>query len=487
MNKSDKKDFRNTKETYVKIYLSDIIKGIRKFWWLCVVVAIVTAGLKVGMTVYSYKPTYKASATVTVSTQNSSTDLGGISVYSFYYDTSTASQLSSTFPYILSSNLLQDAVCEDLDLEYMPVSLSASVVESSNMFTITATGSDPQLTYDVLLSSVENYPSVAKYVVGNIKFEIITPPVVPSSPSNAIDYTTEIMVGVILGIAAGFVVIFIYVIQRKTIKTKKDIRQELNLETVAVIPEIQTKKRKTTNSNKLTVLSQNVNSTFAESFRVMRNVFLSSLEDEEKVVMVTSSVPGEGKTTVITNLALSLAENGKKVLLVDADVRNPSILELLNVKEEDTDFEVVSELYKKAILDEYNIHFMVPLSTKDEKLFSRKLKQIFESMRKEYDYILVDTPPAGLISDAMYISQACDAVLYVISQDVVKVSRIRGNIDNLMSTDVRILGCVLNGAVSGLSGYGYGYGGYGYGGYGYGGYGYGYGKKKVRINKITQR
>ena len=478
MNKSDQKDFRNTKETYVKIYLSDIVKGIKKFWWLCIVVAIITASAKVAMTVYKHTPVYKASATVTVSTQNASSDLGGISVYSFYYDTSTASQLSSTFPYILSSNLLQDAVCEDLDIDYMPVSLSATVVESSNMFTITATGSDPQLTYDVLLSSVENYPSVAKYVVGNIRFEIITPPVVPTAPSNPIDYTTEIMVGVVLGLAAGFIIIFIYVIQRKTIKTKKDIRQELNLETIAVIPEITQKKRTTATTQKLTIASQNISSTFSESFRVMRNVFLASLEDGEKIVMATSSVPGEGKTTVITNLALSLSENGKKVLLVDADVRNPSVLELLDINEENIDFEVEPELYKKAFVDKYNIHFMVPLSTKDEKFFSRKLKQIFETMKDEYDYILVDTPPTGLISDAMYISQACDAVVYVVSQDVVKVSRIRSNIDNLMSTDVRILGCVLNGATNGFGSYGYGYGGYGYGGYGYGGYGYGYGKKK---------
>ncbi len=468
MNQPDKKDFNSNKGSYVKIYLSDVIKGIRKFWWLSIVIAIITAGLKVALAVHEFTPMYKASATVTVSTQNSSADLGGVSVYSFYYDTNTASQLSSTFPYILASNLLQDAVCEDLDIEYMPVSLSASVVDSSNMFTITATGSDPQLTYDVLMSSVEKYPTVAKYVVGNIKFEMITAPVVPSSPSNGIDYTAEIMVGVVLGLAIGFLIIFIYVIQRKTIKTKRDIHTELNLETVAVIPEIPNKKRTTVYTQKLTIFSKNISSAFVESFRVMRNVFLSSLEEEEKIVMVTSSVPGEGKTTVITNLALSLAENGKRVLLVDADVRNPSILKLLGVKEDSLEYEEEPSMYKKTALDKYNIHFMVPLATEGEKLFSKNLRQIFDSLREEYDYILVDTPPAGLISDAMYICQACDAVLYVISQDVVRVSRIRSNIDNLMSTDTKIIGCVLNGAVSGFAGYGYGYGSYGYGGYGYG-------------------
>jgi Mrp family chromosome partitioning ATPase len=288
------------------------------------------------------------------------------------------------------------------------------------------------------------------------------------------------MVGVILGLAVGFIIIFVYVIQRKTIKTKKDVRQELNLETLAVIPKITPKKRSTTLSQKLTITSQNINATFSESFRIMRNVFLASLENDEKIVMTTSSVPGEGKTTVVTNLALSLSENGKKVLLVDADIRNPSVLELLEVNEDAIDFEVEPDLYKRAFIDKYNIDFMVPLSTKDEKLFSRRIKQIFDAMKKEYDYILVDTPPTGLISDAMYISQACDVVLYVVSQDVVKVSRIRSNIDNLMSTDIRILGCVLNGATSGFGSYGYGYSGYGYGGYGYGSYGYGYGKKKSK-------
>ena len=110
------------------------------------------------------------------------------------------------------------------------------------------------------------------------------------------------------------------------------------------------------------------------------------------------------------------------------------------------------------------------------------IRKAFDSVREKYDYILVDTPPCGLISDALFIAQASDAALYVVLQDSVRVSKIRSGLDNLMSSNIRVIGGILNGALSGITGYGYnygygyGYGKYGYGGYKYGTYGYGYGK-----------
>ena len=110
---------------------------------------------------------------------------------------------------------------------------------------------------------------------------------------------------------------------------------------------------------------------------------------------------------------------------------------------------------------------------------------MFDEPRDSNDYILVDTPPCGLISDAMFIAQHADAAVFITYQDAVRISRIKKNLDTLMSTDIRILGCVLNGTAQGFSGYGYGKYGYGYG-YGKYGYGYGYGeygksdKKKSR-------
>ncbi len=476
----------NKKDDFVKVYLSDIIKGLQKFWWICVAAAVVAGGFKAVNERINYTPKYTSSAILTVNTQSTSS-IGGISVYNFYYDSTAATQLSSIFPHILSLNLLQDMICEDLDLNAVPASISASAVANTNMVTITSTGTDPQLTYDVLISAIDNFPAVARYVIGGIRFETIAQPQVPTSPSNKVNYFNEALSGGVIGAVLGLLVIFVYVIQRKTIKSKKDIKTELNQETLAVIPHIAFKKRTVQIDNSLLFTNPELSDSFKESVRVLRNIFVSTLKKNEKIVMATSSVPGEGKTTVITNLAISLVDLNKKILVVDGDIRHPSILSLLGVDSQELEYQTVSDGYSIAFLEKYNIHIMIPDSSNEEEtgyFNSSNIKQALNSLKAKFDYILVDTPPCGLISDAMFIAQAADAAIYVVHQDAVRVSRIKSGLDNLMTTDIHILGCVLNGTVHGISGYGYGYG-YGYGkyGYGYGKYGYGYGENHKHTNK----
>jgi receptor protein-tyrosine kinase len=114
---------------------------------------------------------------------------------------------------------------------------------------------------------------------------------------------------------------------------------------------------------------------------------------------------------------------------------------------------------------------------------SGNLTDIFSSLRADYDLIFVDTPPCGVVSDAMFVAQAADGVLYVILQDTVRISKIQDGLDSLISTESEILGCILNGAQTSIMGYGY-YKAYNkydyyktYGKYGkYGKYGGKYGK-----------
>ncbi len=480
MNHSENKSNNGSakENSQVKIYLSDAVKGIKKFWWLCVALAVLLGGIRAVSARVSYSPVYTSQATLTVNTRMA-TAVAGVSHYSFVYDVNSASQLSTVFPFIVSNNLLQDAICADLDIPAVPASLSVSSVPGTNMIKLSATGTDPQKTYDVLLSAVKCIPTVANYCIGSISLETINAPSVPSSPSNSVDYKDSFISGAIIGVAAGILIILIYVLQRKTIKTKNDIKNELNLETISTIPMVKLKKGSGISSMVFT--SPDASSGFLESFRVMRNVLVSSLNENEKIIMATSSVPGEGKTTVITNLALSLGDYNKKILLVDADTRHPSVLPMLGIDPEGIEYETETEFYKIANLKDFKISVLIPTANEentDEGHGTRNTRALFASLRDSYDYILVDTPPCGLISDAIFIAQASDAAIYVIHQDAVRIPRIRSGLDSLMSTDIRIVGCVLNGTVSSISGYGYGYG-YGYGkygyGYGYGKYGYGYG------------
>ena len=480
MNQSDnKRSISNAKkDSKYTIYISDIWKSVKKFWVICLVLAVAIGGYKFYTGYKNHVPLYSSSATFTISTQDNSTAINGISAYSFYYDSATVAQLTKTFPYIMKSNLLSDAICDDLQLDYMPASLSASPVEGANMFTLTATGRDPQLTYDTLMSAIDNYPSVAKYVIGNIRLDMITSPYVASNPSNNNDYMDDAVQGVLIGAILGAVWIFFYAVQRKTIRTKKEISAMLNCEALGIVPLISFKKRSGFVDKSVLITNSAIDPEFVGTMRVVRNVLRHSLKNGEKIIATTSTAPGEGKTTVGVNLALSLGESGKNILIVDADIRHPSVAQILGVDIDKLTYTVQTDKYSIAYLDEYKVSLLVfngDKKSQQKYINTKEIKSLFNEVKDSYDYIFVDTPPCGLVSDALYVAGAADAVLYVIRQDTVRVSRIRSALDSLMGANANVVGCVLNGAASGFVGYGYGYG-YGKYGYGYGKYGYGYGK-----------
>ena len=489
------KGLQFNKDDNVSFYFSDFCRGLKKFWWIIAFLCVFFCVFNVFRYHRKYTPMYKAEVTFTVSTQDKVSSINGITAYNFYYDASTASHLASTFPYILSSNLLQEAVANDLNLPSLPVNLTASSVPGSNMFTLSSSGYDPQLTYDALISTMENYPDIAKYVVGNIKFNIITSPVLPSEPYNKPDYFSGVFKGITYGLVIGLVLLLFYAALRTTIRTKKDIRANLSIRCFGVIPYIIEKNAKK-EKEPLIISRKLTDGRFPDSIRSIRSVVKKILRDDKKVIAVTSTVANEGKSTVCANIAISFAAIGKKVLLVECDLKNPSVLKTLGVTEDELQYSTVTDKYKIAYLEQHKISVMT-LVTDDnanEIISGGNLSDIFSFVKSDYDLIFVDTPPCGIVSDAMFIAQASDGVLYVILQDTARISKIKSCLDSLMSTDSEILGCVLNGAQTSVMGYGYykaynkygyyrGYGKYGkygkyskYSKYGYSdGYGYGYG------------
>ena len=471
------KGLQFNKEDNVSFYYSDFCRGFKKFWWVIAILCVLCCIFNVFRYNKNYTPMYKAEVTLTVSTQDKVSTINGISAYNFYYDASTTSQLSSTFPYILSSNLLQEAVANDLNLPSLPVSLTASSVPGSTMFTLSSTGQDPQLTYDALISAMKNYPSIAKYVVGNIKFNIITNPILPSEPYNKPDYFKGVLKGATYGLVIGLVFLLCYTALRTTIRTKKDIRANLNIKCFGVIPYIITKKNSRKEAEPLLINSKLTDGRFPDSIRSIRSVIKNALKNEKKVIAVTSTIADEGKTTICANLAISFAAMGKKVLLVDCDLKKPSVLKTLGVDEDDLQYSTVTDKYKIAYLEKHKIHVMTFVADDNinEIVNSGNLSDIFAFVKTDYDLVFVDTPPCSVVSDAMFVAQASDGVLYVILQDTVRISKIKAGLDSLMSTDSEILGCILNGAQASVMGYGYykAYNKYGYyRGYGrYGKYG----------------
>ncbi len=481
----------------INFYFSDFWRGFVKFWWIGVVFAIIFGGAMFYNSYSNFTPSYTASATFTVHTQNATlSGDGGVSAYSFYYDRGTADQLASVFPYILQSEILQKQVCEELKVDRMPAKVSATSVPETNMITLTTTGSDPQMTYDVLICVTENYSSVSEYIVGQTKLVMISPPVVPTEPTNRLSWRTDVLEGVFLGLLIGVVWIVLYGVLRSTIRTKEDIKRQLNQKCIGIVPEVFFKKYRSKIDSSILITNPLVGNAFMESIRVLRDSVHNNLESDDKVIMVTSTAPGEGKSVVSLNLAAIFAKNNQKILVIDADIRNSGIKKLLNsttleVKKEIKD-NTETFLYTISEIEALNVDLLT-FNTNETKLHklirTSNFKKIIDSFLEEYDMIFVDTPPCGMISDAAIIAGAADAAIYVIRQDTVMEMSIKEGLDSLISTDVNLIGCVLNGTIGGIGGYGNNYGyGYGYGGYKkyyryskyYGKYGYGYNRKSKK-------
>lgn len=483
------------KERYLNFYFSDFWRGFVKFWWIGVLCAVILGGAMFYRSYTSYSPEYTATATFTVHTQNSVlSEEGGMTAYSFYYDRGSASQLASVFPYVLKSDILQKQVCRELGVDKMPASVSVTCVEETNMITLTTKGKDPQLTYDTLVSVTKNYNKVSEYIIGQTKLVIISPAVVPTEPSNAFSWQGDTLKGAFIGILLGVAWILIYGVMRRTIRTKDDIRRELNQKCLGVVPQVFFKKYRSRIDRRILITNPLVRNSFLESVRLLRDSLHNRMSPDDKVVMVTSTAPGEGKSIITVNLAAMYAKNNARVLVVDCDLRNSGIKKLTDpakiaIKSKKYD-ENGNEFFSINRENELNIDFLL-FSVKEKGiskfLRAENIRDIVDSLREDYDLIFIDTPPCGMIADAAIVAYAADVAMYVIRQDTVMDASIKQGLDILANTDVRMLGCVLNATVGGFGGYGstygygYGYSGYKryyrydryYGKYGYGRYGYG--------------
>lgn len=469
----------------IKVLLSDLWRGVIKFGWIAVVLALVFGGVQFYRSYVRFVPEYTVTATYTVQTENKvlSGGQGGVSAYSFYYDRDTADQLATVFPLIVGNSVLKAQVCEELDVRTMPAEVTAKCVTGTNMVTFTSVGGDPELTYETLLSVVNNYGSVADYIIGRTKLIKISEPIMPTAPSNRLAWQKSVPTAAAIGLLLGLGWIMIYAILRKTIRTKEDIRNILNQHCIGILPQVVFKKYRRKINTDIVLTNPLIGSGFMESLRLLRTSVQSSLKEGEKTIVITSTAPNEGKSIVTTNLASIFAKSEKKVLVIDCDLRNSGITSLLNP--DDIKPITVNEASKFSIGHVESLGF--DLLTFDDAhaslrsvIRTAEITRILNDFRDSYDLVFIDTPPCGVISDATIISGAADAILYVIRQDAVMQNAIRSGINTLLETDAKFLGCVLNGAAGGFGGYGsyYRYGGYNrYYRYGYGKKGYGYGKK----------
>lgn len=189
-----------------------------------------------------------------------------------------------------------------------------------------------------------------------------------------------------------------------------------------------------------------------ESFqKVLINLEYANVDKNLKVIQFTSTLPSEGKSTFISNLAYLLGQKGKKIILLDLDLRKPKMNRVFNVANRNgvTDYLAGKIKLEEAInfSDELGIHFMTAgekTSSVINVLEAKKLKDLIALLREEYDYVLLDTPPVISVADALYVSKFADGVIFVVAQGRAKKTLVKEAITELKNHNVHIIGIVLN-------------------------------------------
>ena len=313
-----------------------------------------------------------------------------------------------------------------------------------------------------------------------------------------------LLAALIIALGLPAIIIFLLEFFRYKIEGHEDVAKLTTLPIIADVA-VSTESAKTKGE---IVIHENRNNQMEEIFRSMRTNLQFVLEKDEKVVMFTSSTSGEGKTFITSNLAVSFALLGKKVLLVGLDIRKPRLADLfeiddhqhgitnLLVKNDPNWEEIQQQLVPSGINNNLTLLMAGPTPPNPSELVSRKsLDDIFAELRKHYDYILVDTAPVGLVTDTIEIGRICDATVFVCRADFTPKESIV--MINSLHNQKKLpkINIVINGIDMSRKKYGYyyGYGRYGkygryarytyyrqhgtygsYGSYGYGSYG-GYG------------
>lgn len=434
-------------------------KGVKRFWVLLLAVIIILGGVFCLRAYRNYSPVYSASATFTISSDTSS-----LYSSSSYLNSRTASQIVNTFPYILNSGILQKKVAEDLGTESIPGSISTETLGSTNMITIVVNSSDPQDAYDILQSVIEHYPEVAEPVIGEVSMNLLDMTDIPESASNPPSYKRDFMKGMFMGAVLCIGFLLVYAFTRSTIHEEEDFKKMLNIDCICTIPQIVLKKRGKEFRKDISIYNKKISQTFLEAVRVLRaRIEKDAKKNDLKVFLVTSAASGEGKSTIAANIAMALAMRESRVVLVDCDLRNPSIRERLNMQEEGAGlYEYLTKKTELKDILEWNETYKMyvvpggqPISNASELMDSPRMYQLLEDLKDIAEYIILDTAPVGILTDTAVLAEAADAALFVVKQDYANCSAILEGIRQLAESRVYISGCILNGALAGIGGYGY--------------------------------
>jgi len=285
----------------------------------------------------------------------------------------------------------------------------------------------------------------------------------PVSPSLSLNLMMALILGLVGGIGLAFVIEFL----DNTVKSKEDLEAMLGMPLLGIVPIIAEEEMLEITSNRERALFTHAKprSSVAESLRSVRtNVLFRTGNKKSRTLLITSAIPREGKSFSSSNLAAVLAMSGSRVIIIDADLRRPSIHRLFELSDEKGLSEVllsqrsVHEVITPSHISNLDVIPAGPIPTNPSELLgSEKMQDVVKELQKEYDIVIIDSPPVTAVADPLILSPFADGVILVVEANQTRKPIVMQAITRLQQVKAPLIGGIVNKFDIKRSGYGYYY------------------------------
>lgn len=420
-----------------------IIKDILQRWILIVAVMIVFGSVFDFMKTVTYVPQYGTSMTATLS--------GGEDTFK---NIDKVQSYVNTLDYLMNSNNAKSYVKKK-----MPISKTTYKAEvtlkQANVVKIKVTADTKREAYFSIKYLNDWYRENTERYSFPYNITVLKESKFSTKPVNPNSHIKNFLIG---AVGSGFVLscLFgLYFFLRDTIKSEEEVENKLDTRLYAKLPFEVKKREDARNKKAILITSLKTSFFFRESINKLRSkVEASSDKHDYKSFMITSAYENEGKSSVAANLALALAKNGRKVVLVDADFNKPAVFKIFDLdgsKSLNKAIEGTSSWSSQVVSDRSGLD-LLPSSQdtlKSEILTnSKKLDEIMKELREEYDFVIVDTSSAYLLNETMAMNELVDATLFVVRQDYATSDVINETVKRLTYVKDNVLGVVFKNVVS---------------------------------------
>lgn len=433
------------------ISLNDILMTIKNGWKIIVGTCLIVALMVFIITKFFVIPQYRADVKLFIGKNSDES-----SEYS-NNDVTMYQKLMVTYSEIVYSYDLINEAIEDsgysLSEELVRDSLNVSVGDNTQVLKVSYNDFQQKVALDLLDEIVEEFVYQSEKLIPNVSVTVLESSRVSDDP---VSPNTMLMtvVGFVVGLMGSVFYLLIMDYLRNTVKSEDKLTEILEMPVLVSLPHL-----KNTNCT----VSNSPTSPWSERFRILRtNIEYSSFDNNIKTIIVTSSNPNEGKTSIATNLALAFHEDGKRVLLVDADLRKPSVHKKLNIS---NTLGLTDVIAKKMNFEEVVIGYMKNLeiltagtiTPNPSKLIGSDSMKIFiDIVRESYDIVIFDTPPLNAVTDGQILSALVDGTLFVVKADYTKQDQISNAHKLLKRVKGNMIGSIFNDVNNGGDDYSYG-------------------------------